>query len=175
MTFRRDVITEHLFDPALMYYALGEDLDASYRVSQSSSIVTSERALLHHYTASSGRVNRFTATLLQMTNQAVLLARHADDMAYARAAYVRLTRRRVVAELLTDGLSRRFTFPQLRAVLAARAIARTAFATPLSELESWYIAEQRRIVTGETGPDDTNQVRPGDAVPARHQVPASVT
>lgn len=148
MTYRRAVIAKHQFDPLLLYYCPGEDVDASYRVSGSAQLATAQSALLHHYTASSGRIDRYKTTILSTLNQGVMLSRHASNKGQAKQDFLRLMRRRLVAEFIKDGLSRRFDFPQMRGLLAARKQALAAFAMRPDELASWYPKMQEQIVKG---------------------------
>lgn len=146
MTFRRQAVLEEPFDELLRYYCPGEDVDASYRVSRRHRLLTAPEARLHHFTAASGRIDRFSTTVLSVLNQAVLLRRHAADQAAARRRFFALLWRRLLAETLKDALSRRFGFPQARGILRARAGARRIFAMPPEALAEWYPAEQARIV-----------------------------
>ena len=146
MTYRRSVIAQTQFDGLLRYYCPGEDLDASYRVSQVGHILTAKNAYLHHYNVSTGRIDRHKTTMLSVLNQAVLLARHSSDKTLAQKRYRGLMRRRLLAEFLKDGLSRRLDFPQLRGLWAALKSARTAFALSPEELERWYLAKQEEII-----------------------------
>lgn len=148
MTYRRHVIAQSRFDDLLRYYCPGEDLDASYRVSLTHHLLTARQAQLHHYTVSTGRIDRYRTTVLSVVNQAVLLARHGQDKDRVQRAYFRLQRRRLLAECLKDALSRRFSFPQVRGILAARKLARQAFSMPRAELTTWYPDLQEKILKG---------------------------
>lgn len=148
MTYRRHVIAQSRFDDLLRYYCPGEDLDASYRVSLTHHLLTARQAQLHHYTVSAGRIDRYRTTVLSVVNQAVLVARYGQDKARVRRAYFRLQRRRLLAEFLKDALSRRFSFPQLRGILAARPLARQAFSMSEAELSAWYPDMQEKILKG---------------------------
>ncbi|MEM8580635.1 MAG: glycosyltransferase [Pseudomonadota bacterium] len=146
MTFRRHNITQTRFDGLLRYYCPGEDLDASYRLARTGLLLTAHRALLYHYNVTTGRIDRYKTTILSALNQAVLLARHATDKSLAKKRYWALMRRRMIAEVLKDGLSGRLSFPQLRGLLAARPLARKAFALGQDNLEDWYMKVQDGIV-----------------------------
>lgn len=148
MTYRRHVITQSKYDDLLRYYCPGEDLDASYRVSLTHQLLTARQAKLHHYTISTGRIDRYRTTVLSGVNQAVLLARYGHDTGKVRRAYFRLQRRRLLAEFLKDLLSKRFSFPQLRGLLASRKLARQAFEMSPAELAAWYPDMQEKILKG---------------------------
>ncbi len=148
MTFRREVIARVKFSDLLRYYCPGEDLDASYRVFREALLLKSTQARLHHYNISTGRIDRYKTTILSALNQAVLLSLYADDSKRARQRYFRLMWRRVLAEFLKDGLSRRFSFPQLRGILATFVPARQVFDMPSEQLETWYLAKQEEILKG---------------------------
>jgi len=55
MTFRRDVLATHRFDERLAGYALGEDLELSYRVSSRWRLVATPAARLAHHHVGGGR------------------------------------------------------------------------------------------------------------------------
>ena len=148
MTFRRQVVLEEPFDEMLRYYCPGEDIDASYRVSRRYLLLTAPAARLHHFTAAGGGIDRLRTTTLSALNQAVLLRRHAADQAGARRRYFALMRRRLLAEVLKDALSRRFDLPQARGILQAHARARRIFGMTSKELADWYPAEQARLLRG---------------------------
>lgn len=148
MTFRRQAVLDEPFDDLLRYYCPGEDIDASYRVSRRYLMLTAPEARLHHFTAADGRIDRFRTTALSALNQAVLLRRHAADQTGARRRYFALMRRRFLAEVLKDALSRRFDLPQARGILHGRTKARHVFAMPPEALAEWYPAEQDRLVRG---------------------------
>lgn len=148
MTFRRERISFSRFDPVLRYYCPYEDLDGSYRVSRSGCLATAKQARLYHHTSATSRLQRRRVAELGTLNQAALIRRHASDLSAARRAFWVLQARRVLAEALKDGLSRRFNFPQLRGVLAALPQARKIFTMEKGELERWYFVRQEEIVKG---------------------------
>ena len=148
MTFRRQVVLEEPFDEMLRYYCPGEDIDASYRISRRYLLLTAPAARLHHFTSAGGRIDRLRTTTLSALNQAVLLRRHAADQTGARRRYFALMRRRLLAEVLKDALSRRFDLPQARGILQAHARARRIFGMTSKELADWYPAEQARLLRG---------------------------
>jgi len=146
MTFRRDAILRVGFDPTLRHYCPGEDLDASHRIAQIGPIVTAETAYLHHYNAAQGRIDRQSSIKLAALNQAYLLSRHAANTHHARQQYFRLMWRRVLAEALKDGLSRRLSFPQLRGLLAAMFQARAIFDLDQAQMNDHYSQMQINLL-----------------------------
>ncbi len=146
MTFRRDVIVKEKFEPLLLYYALNEDMDASYRVSRHGALLESEKAKLHHFQSNSGRLSRFIITALSALNQAVCIRRYSDNLKRDRWRFYQLTTRRVLAEFCKDALSRRWAFPQLRGILAAFQYAPLIFSLPAEELADWYPQFQKEFV-----------------------------
>lgn len=147
MTFRRDVIVKERFEPLLLYYALNEDMDASYRVSAHGMLLEAGNAKLHHFHSSSGRLSRFVVTTLSSLNQAVCVQRYSNNLKRDRRRFYVLTTRRVLAEFCKDALSRRWTFPQLRGVLTALRYAPIIFHLPAEELAHWYPQFQKEFVT----------------------------
>lgn len=146
MTFRREAIAKERFEPLLLYYALNEDMDASYRVSRHGLLLEAGNAKLHHFQSNSGRLPRFVVTALSALNQAVCVRRYSDDLKRDRTRFYILTGRRALAEFFKDGLSRRWTFPQLRGILAAFRYAPAIFTLPEDELADWYPQLQKEFV-----------------------------
>ncbi|MBF2029633.1 MAG: glycosyltransferase family 2 protein [Oscillatoriales cyanobacterium C42_A2020_001] len=146
MTFRRDAIAKERFEPLLLYYALNEDMDASYRVSSHGLLLEAANAKLHHFQSNSGRLSRFVVTALSALNQAVCVRRYSNDLKRDRTRFYILTSRRVLAEFFKDGLSRRWTFPQLRGILTAFRYAPAIFSLPEHELADWYPQLQKEFV-----------------------------
>ncbi|EKQ66737.1 glycosyl transferase [Leptolyngbyaceae cyanobacterium JSC-12] len=147
MTFRREMIAKERFEPLLLYYALNEDMDASYRVSRHGLLLEAGNARLHHYQSNSGRLSRFVVTSLSALNQAVCIRRYSNDLKRDCVRFYILTSRRVVAEFFKDVLSRRWTFPQLRGIMAAFRYAPAIFTLPEDELVDWYPRLQQEFVT----------------------------
>lgn len=149
MTYRRALVKKELFDPTLLSYCPMEDLDASYRISRHGMLVTAERAKLHHFESSAGRVKRRQVAMLTVLNQAFLIRKHSADVQRRRIEFNRLIFRRIFAEFSKDLLSRRWTLPQLRGLLAARRHVKKIFAVPEKELFGFYRNLQIKILTME--------------------------
>jgi len=154
MTFRRDVISTERFEPLLLYYALNEDMDASYRVSKHGMLLEARNAKLHHFQSNSGRLSRYIVTTLASLNQAVCLQRYSNDLGRDRTRFYILNIRRILSEFFKDGLSRRWTFPQLRGVFTSFRYAPIVFNSSPEELAAWYPQFQKEFV--ETGKPPKN-------------------
>jgi GT2 family glycosyltransferase len=148
MTFRRDALLKEGFEPLLLSYSPGEDLDLSYRVSRHGCLLTAMDAYIHHAELADGRVRRLEATFLSATNQALFLRKNSPHLATSKSRYFKLMARRVLAELLKDLLSRRWSFPQLRGLLRAWQPAQHIFAMSDADLHRNYPALQAEILNG---------------------------
>lgn len=146
MTFRREIVLTEPFEALFLSYCPGEDLDCSYRASRHGALVTSERAQLYHYESANSRIDRYKVSLLQALNQAFCIRRHANDLERSRSSYYALMRRRLLAEFLKDGLSRRFAFPQFRGLAAAFRRSAQIFKMTDDELTRSYPEMQRQIL-----------------------------
>jgi GT2 family glycosyltransferase len=153
MTFRRSVIAEVGFEPCFIRYAAGEDHDASYRASRRGALLIALDARLKHVAAASGRTSRFATTALSALNQAFLLRKHSTDLNRDLHRYDRLMRRRLLAELLKDLLSGRWTFPQAKGIGYSIRTARELFQRSMDELPQWYGALQAELLDGKERPD----------------------
>lgn len=138
MTYRRNVIERVRFDAVLRYYAAGEDLDASYRASRHGPLLVALNSKLHHYQSASGRLSRYKVTVLALLNQAVLLRKNASDLPRMKRRYYARAFRRMAAEAIKDGLSRRWSLPQFRGVVVALFHSRKVFSVPADKLGDWY-------------------------------------
>lgn len=147
MTFRRDIITRELFDSSLRYYAVTEDLDAINRVTRSGSLVLAEDAYLHHFSSSGGRFPRFLVSALSILNQACFLRKHSSDLGRDQYKFYWLSCRRIFADFIKDGLSGRFSFPQVRGDVYAAFQAQNIFQiADVSELDNIYPKMQKEIL-----------------------------
>ncbi|MEX0268736.1 glycosyltransferase family 2 protein [Leptolyngbyaceae cyanobacterium UHCC 1019] len=146
MTYRREAIAQEPFEPLLLFYALLEDMDASYRVSRHGMLLETSDAKLHHFQSNSGRLSRYVVSVLSAMNQAVCLRRYSNDLKRDRDRFYQLTVRRVVAEIFKDGLSRRWTFPQVCGLLSALKHSPQVFKLSDEELEHWYPYFQKELI-----------------------------
>jgi GT2 family glycosyltransferase len=146
MTYRRELIMKEGFEPLLRYYAAGEDLDASYRVSRHGILLTALDGKLHHFESAGGRMPRFKVSTLSALNQALCIRKHSKNLVQRKQAYYWLMLRRIVAEFFKDILSRRWGLPQMRGVLVALGYAPKIFSLPDHEVAEWYVQFQQKFL-----------------------------
>lgn len=148
MTFRRSSLGTAPFDKDLGSYAAGEDLDASYHISRTGLLVQAHAAQLYHHTAASGRLSRGHAAELSAMNMAFLLRKHAGARPIALLRLYVWLLRRMLAELIKDSFSGRFSLPQFCAMLRATASAWLLWLPRQAELAeryaNWQLAISRR-------------------------------
>lgn len=147
MTVRRSALMREPFEPAFRSYSPGEDFDISYRLSRIGSICVARSAYIYHHEVASSRIRREQELVLSICNVAYLLRRHSPNLTRDRRRWSVLMYRRLLAEFLKDGLSRRFNFTQLRAAWRAVKISREIlFFSVDADLENWYINVQEKIL-----------------------------
>jgi GT2 family glycosyltransferase len=150
MTFRRPALTAELFEPLLLYYAMCEDMDLSYRVSQRGALLEATEAKLYHFHSGSGRVSRYMVSALSALNQALFLKKNSDNLRRDCVRFYVLTTRRLLAEFLKDSLSQRWSLPQLRGLLTAIRYSIPLFAMSPQQLETWYPSLQKQILKSDS-------------------------
>jgi GT2 family glycosyltransferase len=148
MTFRRPVIMAEQFEPLMLSYCPGEDVDASYRASRHGILVTATKAFLHHYQSGGGRIDRYTVSLLTTMNQAMCLRRHAKQLQRRTYDFWVLMLRKMCAELCKDALSRRWDLPQFKGLLHSVRVSYTILRLSPDELERLYPHLQQRVLRG---------------------------
>ncbi len=146
LTVRSEVARSEPFDDNLLAYSPGEDLDATYRYGRHGLLVQTDTARLHHFEAAAARLKRQKVTALAVMNIAFFLRRNSSDLGAHRRKFFLMALRRVLAELLKDGLSRRWRFPQVAGTWYALRQASSIFALPDEELSEGYKAMQRRVL-----------------------------
>lgn len=147
MTARREALRREPFEPAFRSYSPGEDFDISYRLSRRGAICVAPEARIYHHEMAASRIRREQELVLSICNAAFLLRRHSPDLGRDRRRWSVLMARRLLAEFLKDGLSRRWRFPQLRAAARALAISRRIMAYPdNARLGRWYVGAQGNIL-----------------------------
>lgn len=146
MTFRREIAARLQFDPLLLYYCPGEDLDFSHRAAREGVLLSARDARVHHYTSQGGRLKRRQVTLLAALNQALFLRQHATDLARARRAYRRSMLHRAFGDAVRDlGLGAP-SLPGMRGTLRGLWMSHRLFNATLDEITAFYPALQERIV-----------------------------
>ncbi|KKB83694.1 hypothetical protein VW29_13430 [Devosia limi DSM 17137] len=147
MTVRREVARTERFDPILLSYSPGEDMDATYRFSRHGLNVAVEGALVHHFEAASGRIKRKQATTLGLMNVASFVANKSSSPARDIPAYYLMFVRRLFAEFCKDLLSRRFTFPQFAGTVLALPRSIGIFRhRNRADFDGWYKQQQLDIL-----------------------------
>lgn len=146
MTVRRAVALKEPFDTALRYYAAFEDLDVAYRYARHGAVLRAVDARLHHFEAEGGRVKRKKLVIFQLLNMVVFLKRHADRPDDWIGPYKAMLRRRLLGEILKDGLSGRWDFPQTAGVLTVMRQWRDVWSRDAEELDLWYPDFQKTIL-----------------------------
>lgn len=146
MSFRRRLGEFEQYDATLRYYAAFEDLDLTYRLAKYGAILKANRAKLHHFEAAAGRIKRKKVITFQLLNMAVFLKRHATNPESFRSRYKIMIWRRLFAEFLKDGLSRRWGFPQMAGVVTAMRNCKEIWSRSPDELDTWYPEFQKRIL-----------------------------
>lgn len=146
MTVRRSAGVAVMFEDALQSYCPNEDLDFSYRLSRHGYLLSAHEAKLYHHEVAASRIKRQTALLLSITDVAFLVAKNAADRPAAERTFWNIVRRRVLAELIKDGGSRRWQMGQFRAVFRAIPICREILRQPADKLVPWYMDKQLEIL-----------------------------
>jgi glycosyltransferase involved in cell wall biosynthesis len=152
MAVRAPVARKEPFDDSLLSYSPAEDLDASYRFSRHGMNVLIETAHVHHFEAASGRIKRGQAITLGLMNLAAFVAKNSVQPTRDMWAYYLRYARRLLAEFLKDGLSRRFTFPQFLGALAAFGPTVAIFRRDRTGFDDWYRSLQMRVLGWPTPP-----------------------
>lgn len=148
MTVRRSAVLCEPFEPAFRSYSPGEDFDISYRLSRIGSVCVARSARIYHHEVAASRIRREQELVLSICNIAYLIRRHSPDLVRDRRRWNVLMTRRLLAELLKDGLSRRWRFPQLRAAWRAARLSRKILSlSDDRQLADRYIAMQEKILT----------------------------
>ncbi len=146
MSCRRSIALLEPFDTTLRYYAAFEDFDFAYRVARHGALLRARKARLHHFEAAAGRIKRKKVIAFQLMNMAVFLKKNSPSPDDFRLRYRVMLWRRLVAEFLKDGLSRRWEFPQVAGVLIAMRYWQEIWRRDSSEISSWYPDFQKRVI-----------------------------
>lgn len=146
LTVRAGIARAEPFDPVLLSYSPAEDLDVSYRYTRHGFNVVFDGARVHHFEAASGRIKRQQAITLGLMNVASFVARKSARRSRDIPAYYLRYTRRLLAEFLKDGLSRRFTFPQFLGAISALGPSIAIFRHSHEGFDDWYRAQQMRVL-----------------------------
>jgi len=146
---------EH-FDPLLRYYAAGEDLDLSYRISRHGGLFESRKAKLHHFKSESGRFSPWLVSTLSVLNQAYLLKKHATSLKRSKRAFAILGLRRIPAEALKDILTMNCNFLRLTGLLFGLRCSRKLFLMAHRDISVWYPQFQKQLIDKSTSLSGSN-------------------
>lgn len=146
MTFRRSVIATERFEPLLLYYAIYEDMDASYRVSRHGALVESVEAKIYHAQNDLSHISRCNQLVLSALNQVFFLKKNSDNLNRDRLRFYLLMLRRLVAEFIKDIFNQRWSLPQVRGLLIALKYSLPMFAMHPLKLEAWYPRLQEQLI-----------------------------
>jgi glycosyltransferase involved in cell wall biosynthesis len=146
MTVRRSVALAEPFDGDLLAYASAEDLDATYRFSRHGWNLVATEGKIYHHEAMAGRLKRQQSTMLSVLNIAFLLRKHSRFPVRHTIQFYVMILRRLIAEFLKDGLSRRWQFPQLRGVLASIPATIRILRHDRATLAPFYETIQRKVL-----------------------------
>lgn len=147
MTIRRSAGLREPFEPAFRSYSPGEDFDISYRLSRLGAICIARSARIYHHEIAASRIRREQELVLSICNIAYLIRRHSPNLRRDRRRWSLLMFRRLLAEFLKDGLSRRWRFPQFQAAWKAQMIGRKILCLPDDEdYAYYYVGIQEKIL-----------------------------
>lgn len=146
MTVRRSVALAEPFDDDLLGYASAEDLDATYRFSRHGWNVVATDGRIYHHEAMANRLKRQQSTTLSVLNVAFLLRKHSRFPVRHTIQFYVMLLRRLLAELLKEGLSRRWQFPQLRGVAASVPATVRILSHDRATLGPFYDGIQRKLL-----------------------------
>ncbi|NHB75449.1 glycosyltransferase family 2 protein [Rhodobacter calidifons] len=146
LTVRRSIALDEPFDGDLLAYASAEDLDATYRFSRHGWNVVAVEGRIYHHEALPGRLKRQQSSRLSVLNIAFFLRKHAGRPLRRSVDFGVMVARRLLAEVLKDGLSRRWLFPQLRGVAAAIPDSIRILLHDRATLAPFYDSIQRKVL-----------------------------
>lgn len=146
ITVRRTIALAEPFDGDLLAYASAEDLDATYRFSRHGWNVVAVEGRIYHHEALAGRLKRQQSARLSVLNIAFFLRKHARHPLRQSLGFGVMLARRLLAEVLKDGLARRWQFPQLRGVAAAIPDSIRVLTHDRATLPAFYDGIQRKVL-----------------------------
>lgn len=146
MSYRREILAKIRFEEMLARYAVNEDNDVCYRASRLGMLLHAMRPQICHLHASSGRLSRFTVTVLWGLNQVALHRLHSADLTHFQHLFVKLLWRRLFTQAIKDILDRRWTLPAMRGIwYVLRHYQMISQRTP-DELHDWYPQFQQTLI-----------------------------
>jgi len=151
LTVRRSLVLREPFEDALLAYSPTEDTEASYRFTRHAANARVDGARIYHHHAAAARIKRRQTIELTMSNVAFYVRKKSTNLWRDVPHYYVLGLRRVLAETLKDGLSRRWSFPQLRGAIGGLLRSFSVFRAPRATLDAWYQPVQLEILSGASG------------------------
>ncbi len=146
MTVRRTAALEHQFEDAFESYSPAEDLDFLYRITRNGFLVNAKSARLYHHEVAASRIKRRVATLLSVTNVAYVIKTRSSKLSFDAFRFYIMAVRRLFAEIIKDGVSRRWNFAQTRGVGSGIFVSTQIFFKDKNDLETWYRNRQIEIL-----------------------------
>jgi hypothetical protein len=114
-------------------------------------LLVANRSRLYHHVNASGRIPRRVLTRLTLLNLALFLRRNATNRGWARRSMLVYLCRRFLAEWIKDGMSKRWSFPQVRGVLDAVRPVWQIMRSGATEFEGAYLRNQEAITASRSG------------------------
>lgn len=152
MSFRSEAIKAVGFEPVFGGYALFEDTDASWAVTDSGCVVGADRGGVYHHRAPGGRANRYGLGAMGLANLAYLMAKHAvdrrltaDQIAEARKKTHRYVRLRMLMAWTKSLRGDKGAAEDLRGMRAAKPAIDRLFDAPRADLAETYLTIKREL------------------------------
>lgn len=145
MAYRREVIQTVRFDPDLLYYATGEDQEASYRASFLGALLRARNARAYHCEYPADRPNLYRRVLTKHANSAFWIQKHNPRSLYVKLGFFALLAWNLPCRLLDDLEEKRWTFPRVRGLFAAAWAACRIFLVSPARIPEWYRRYQVRL------------------------------
>lgn len=146
MSFRTEAIKAVGFEPVFGGYALFEDTDASWAVTDFGCVAGTHRGQIYHHRFPGGRANRYGLGAMGLANLAYLMAKHATDRRLTPAETVlarqkthSYTRLRMLAAWVKSLKGDKGAAEDLRGMRAAKPAIDRLFATPRPDLPATYL------------------------------------
>lgn len=146
MTFRTELGRKVAWCEALLFYALHEDADFSYRLSRLGLLVMAPTGRVCHCQAPGGRLPRAVVDRLRVLNLAALHRVYSPNLASSRRRILATYSRAALLYLFLDLVKRRFSLPTVRAYLWGIARAWSILSAPAATFQDEFQTEVRALV-----------------------------
>lgn len=151
-TARREVMRQTPFEQVLVRYTAGEDLDASYRISQRWTLLKAFDARCYHAKAGGGRLSRRAVATLWLANLTALHCLNSTNRARSRRRLGRAMRKRLCFNLLRDLARARWSLPETLGTCDAMRLSRRLYALSPQQVRQIYPQVQASIADGKALP-----------------------